>query len=83
MVDGCCTKLADVVSGVSQGSVLGLQLIVLYAMELFSIVENRLYSCAGYSTLVAVVPFPTERGAVRESTNRNLNRVGVWCTCGE
>ena len=78
-MDGCRSKLVNVVSGVPQGSVLGLQLILLYAMELFSIVENRLYGYENDSTLVAVVPFPTERVAVRESTNRNLNRVSVWC----
>ena len=41
--------------------------------------ENKLYSYADDSTLVAVVPSPGERVAVSESMNRNLNRVSVWC----
>ena len=40
VMDGCRSKLANVVSGVPQGSVLGLQLFLLYAAELFSIVET-------------------------------------------
>ena len=62
-----------------QGSVLGPQLFLLYTAELFSIVENKLYGYAENSTLVAVVPYPSERLTVTESTNRNLNSVSVWC----
>ena len=57
MVDGCNSKLVNVVSGVPQGSVLGLQLFLLYTAELFFIVDNKLYGYAD-NTLVAVVPFP-------------------------
>ena len=78
MVDGCRSKLVNVVSGVPQGSVLGRQLILLHTAELFSIVENKLYGYADDSTLVAVVPSPDERVAVSESMNRDLNRVSVW-----
>ena len=42
VVDGCRSKLVNVVSGVPQGSVLGPQLYLLYTAELFSIVENKL-----------------------------------------
>ena len=81
VVDGCRSKLVDVVSGVPQGSVLCPQLFLLYTAELFFIVENKLY--ADDSTLVAVLPSPGERVAVSESMNRDLNRVSVWCTlCG-
>ena len=79
MVDGCGSKLVNVVSGVPQGSVLGPQLFLLYTAEPFSIVENKLYGYADDSTLVAVVPSPGERVAVSESMNRDLNRVSVWC----
>ena len=79
VVDGCHSKLVNVVSGVPQGSVLGPQLLILYTAELFSIVENKLYGYADDSTLVAVVPSPGERVAVSESMNRDLNRVSVWC----
>ena len=44
-MDGCRSKLINVVSGVLQGSVLGLLLFLLYPSELFSILENKLISC--------------------------------------
>ena len=77
VVDGCRSKLVNVVSGVPQGSVFGPQLFLLYTAELFSIVEIKLYGYADDSTLVAVVPSPGERVAVAESMNRDLNRVSV------
>ena len=42
VVDGCRSKLVNVVSWVPQGSVLGLQLFFLFTAELSSIVENKL-----------------------------------------
>ena len=62
VVDGCRSILVNVVSGVSQGSVLGPLLFLLYTAELFSVVENKLYGYADDSTLVAVVPSPGVRG---------------------
>ena len=56
MVDGCRSKLVNVVSGVPQGSVFGPQLFLLYTVELFPVEENKLYGYADDSTLVAVVP---------------------------
>ena len=56
MVDGCRSKLVNVVSGVLQGSVLGPLLFLLYTLELFSILENKLIGYADDSTLMAVVP---------------------------
>ena len=79
VVDGCRSKLVNVVSAMPQGSVLGPQLFLLYTAELFSIVENKLYVYADDSTLVAVAPSPGERVAVSESMNRDINRVSVWC----
>ena len=79
VVYGCCSKLVNVVSGVPQGYVLGTQLFLLYTAELFCIVENKQYSYADDSTLVAVVPSPGERVAVSESMNRDQNNVSVWC----
>ena len=79
VVDGCRSKLVNMVSGVPQGSVLGPQLFLLYTAELFSIVEKKLYGYAEDSTLVAVVPSPGERVAVSESMNHDLNIVSAWC----
>ena len=50
MVDGCRSKLVDVVSGAPQGSVLGQLLFLLYTLELFSILENKLIGYADDST---------------------------------
>ena len=58
VVDGCCSKLVNMVSGVPQGSVLGPQLLVLYTAELFSIVENTLYGYADdYSDGCCAIPW--------------------------
>ena len=56
IVDGCRSKLVNVVSGVPQGSVLGPLLFLLYRSELFSILKNKLIGYADDSTLMAVVP---------------------------
>ena len=58
MVDGCRSKLVNVVSGVPQGSVFGPLLFLLYTSELFSVLENKLIGYADDSTLIAVVPSP-------------------------
>ena len=67
VVDGCSSKLVNVVSGVPQVRVFCSQLFLLYTAELFSIVENMFYGYADDSILVAVVPSPGERVAVSES----------------
>ena len=79
MVDGCRSKLVNVVSEVPQGSVLGPSLFLLYTSELFSILENKLIGYAADSTLMAVVPPPGIRVAVAESLIRDLCRVSEWC----
>ena len=79
MVDGCRSKLVNIVSGVPQGSVLGPLLFLLYASELFSILENKLIGYADDSTLMAVVPSPGVRVAVAESLIHDLGRVNEWC----
>ena len=56
LVDGCRSKLVNVVSGVPHGSVLGPLLFLLYTLELFFILENKLIGYADDSTLMAVVP---------------------------
>ena len=69
----------NIVSGVSQGSVLGQLLILLYTSELFSILENELIGYADDSTLMAVMPSPGVRVTVAESLIRDLGRVSEWC----
>ena len=66
MVDGCRSKLVNVVSGVPQGSVFGQSLFLLYTLELFFILENKLIGYADDSTLMAVVTSPCVRVAVAE-----------------
>ena len=58
LVDGCSSKLVNVVSGVPQGSVLGLLLFLLYTSIFFSILESKLIGYADNSTLMVVVPSP-------------------------
>ena len=78
-VDGCRSKLVNVVSRVPQGSVLGPLLFLLYTSELFSILESKLIGYADDYTLMADVPFPGARVTVAESLNRDLVRVNAWC----
>ena len=59
----------------SQGSVLGPLLFLLYTSELFSVLENKLIGYADDSTLIAVVPSPGLRVAVSESLSRDLMKV--------
>ena len=67
MVDGCRSKLVDVVSGVPQGSVLRPLLLILCTSQFFSILENKLVGYADDTTLMAVVPSPGVRVTVAES----------------
>ena len=78
-MDGCRSKLVDVVSGVPQVSDLGPLLFLLYISELFPILENKLIGYANDSTLTAVVPSP----GVAESLILDLGRISEWCDlCG-
>ena len=52
MVDGCRSKLVEVVSGVLQGSVLGL----VHTSELFTVLNNKLISHANENTLMTDLP---------------------------
>ena len=77
MVDGCRSKLVNVVSGVPQGSVFGTLLLYLFTSDRFSILKNKLIGYADDSTLMAVVPSPGVRVTVAESLVRDLVRVSV------
>ena len=78
MVDGCRSKLVNVVSGVPQSRVLGRLRFLLYTSELFYILDNKLIGYADDSTLIAVAPFPGIRVTVAESLSRNLVKVSEW-----
>ena len=62
-----------------RGSVLDPLLFLLYTLELFSILENKLNGYADDSTLIAVVPSPGARVTVAESLSRDLVKVSEWC----
>ena len=79
LVDGCRSKLVNVVSGVPQDTVLGPLLFLLYTSEFFSFLENKLIGYADDSTLIAVAPSPGVRVTVAEFLNRDLVRVNAWC----
>ena len=83
MADGCTSKLANVVSGLPQGSVLDPLLFLLYTSEHFSILENKLIGCANDSTLIAVVPSPVVGVTVAEFLSRDLVKVSEWCDLWE
>ena len=79
MLDGCHSKLVNVLSGVPQGSVLGQLLFILYTSEFFFILKNKQIGYADDSTLMVVVPSPGIRVVVAESLIRDLGRVSEWC----
>ena len=62
---------------------MGLSLFLLFTLELFSILENKLIGYADDSTLMAVVPSPGVRVTVAESMTRDLGRVSEWCDLWE
>ena len=78
MVDGCRSKLVNVVSGVPKGVLVPL-LFLLYTSESFSVLENKLIGYADDSTLIAVVPSPGIRVSVAESISHDLVKVSEWC----
>ena len=71
-MDGCTSKLVNVVSGVPQGSVFNTLLFLLYTSELFSIQENKLIGYADDSTLIAGVPSSGVRVTLAEFLSRDL-----------
>ena len=79
VVDGSVSSSVKIVSGVPQGSVLGPILFILYTSGLFTITENKFVGYADDSTLVAVIPKPSDRPRVEASILRDLQAVSRWC----
>ena len=79
VVDGAASEWIPIVSGVPQGSELCHLLFILYTSEMFELVEERLFACVVYSTLLAVVRKPADRPAVGASLNRELAKIMEWC----
>ena len=79
VVDGSVSSSVEIVSGVPQGSVLGPILFILYTSGLFSITDNKFVGYADDSTLVAVIPKPSDRPRVEASILRDLQAISGWC----
>ena len=76
MVDGCRSKLVNVVSGMPHaGQCFGPVIVSPAHCGVFSILENKLLGHADDSTLMAVVPSPCVKVTVAESLIRDLRRV--------
>ena len=76
MVDGCQSKLVNIVLGVPQGSVLGSLLFLLYTSEFFYILKNKLISYA--DDILMIVMSSPRRHTVAEFLIRALGRVSEW-----
>ena len=62
-----------------QGSILDPLVFLLYTLEHFSILENKLIGNANDSSLMAIVPSSGVRVTVEESLIHYLGRVSKWC----
>ena len=79
VVDGCRSKLVNVVSGVHQDSVLTPSSSSCTPRSFSQCWRTSFYGYANDSTLVEDLSSPSGRVAVRESLNRDLNIISKWC----
>ena len=79
-VDGVCSSSVVVVSGVPQGSVLGLLFFFLYIADLPGLLHNMLVGYADDSTLLLRIPHPRDRSPVAASLNDDLAVISDWCS---
>ena len=63
-VDGVWSSSIDIVSGVTQGSVLGPLLFLLYIDDLPMLLQNELVGYADDSTLLCRIPHPGDRSVI-------------------
>ena len=78
-LDGKVSASVDVVLGMSQESVLGPLLFILYTFELLLFVQNHTVGYADDTTIYAALPTPLSRLQVTESLNQNLATINWWC----
>ena len=64
VADGAESECIPIISGMPQGSVLSPLFFIIYANEMFDLVENRLFAYLDDSTLLAVVRKPAGGPAV-------------------
>ena len=80
VVDGAAIEWIPIISRMPQWSVLGPLLFILHTSEMVELVENRLFTYADDSTLLAVVRKPADRTAVAATWLgfRSVAITGAW-----
>ena len=78
-LDGKVIASVDVVSRVSQGSVLGPLLFTLYTSKLFYIVGNHIVGYMDNTTIYTVIPGLLSRLQVMKPVNQDLAAMNSWC----
>ena len=78
VVDSSSSASIDVVSGVPQGCALGPLLLLVYTSERFSLGSKTLVGYADDTTLLGVVPRPSDRISVTDSINADLAVISDW-----
>ena len=88
-VEGNFSKFKPVVSGIPQGSVLGPLLFILYTVDMWNNLENKIIPYADDTslyaddtTLYAEAASPSDRISVANSLNRDLAKIQSWCSTG-